>query len=94
MQEGRYGNGYEQLLMFVQFIRSNVPIHVVARYTPNDGIRMDTFSIGTDWQEYSRGIQQSHLPGNVMHGLGAFNTSITSRSNASNLFIENYTYSD
>jgi len=58
--------------MPLAFVRPGYTVKVRAAYTPNDGIRLDTWAT----EQYSRGIIQGFLPGTFYRGLGAFNASV------------------
>ena len=59
------------------FVHPGTTIHVKASYTPADGIRVDTSSADSSWQEFSRGIVlQDNLP-SAFFSVNAINAALT-----------------
>lgn len=83
--------GYLQYLLPLGFVHPNTVVSVKATYTPNDGVRFDTASNSIGWNQYSRGILKD-LPNSAIRGLGAFNVSVTSKNNPSNIFVGSWSY--
>lgn len=76
----------------LQFVHKGAPVHVVAHYTPFEGIRVDSSSVDGSWSEYARAILTDYLPNGAFHNLGAFNVSVTSRFSASVLRVGEWKY--
>lgn len=78
-----------QRMLPLGYVQAGTEITLKASFTPGEGVRFDTSAE----KAYSRGIIMDYLPG-WMRGLGAFNSSVTSRNNPANLFVGTWSYTE
>jgi hypothetical protein len=72
---GLVQNGGLRTMVLLGFVHPNTPITISASYTPQHGVKFDTYSINPEWNQFSRGIIEAGIGGSVFD-LSALDSSI------------------